>query len=217
MGHAEPQGLGLIFTKEHNVTYTVNELIDMARALSEGEFDRQFQLLFEGELGELASYLDAVRQTLQTISHAADSSYELIPAAADSMAEINQQTESGFESIWQVVEEMQSDQAMARELLAGMGDESKNGEVARLREIAAKSQQTLLSLMSYLSFQDVLRQRLEKVQGLIQKMEQKTMDMMAQFNVKANKALIADGDGAQLPKKVDLDQSLVDELMASLK
>jgi len=133
------------------------------------------------------------------------------------MAEINQQTESGFESIWQVVEEMQSDQAMARELLAGMGDESKNGEVARLREIAAKSQQTLLSLMSYLSFQDVLRQRLEKVQGLIQKMEQKTMDMMAQFNVKANKALIADGDGAQLPKKVDLDQSLVDELMASLK
>jgi methyl-accepting chemotaxis protein len=203
--------------KERNVTYTVNELIEMARALSEGEFDRQFEQHFQGELGELASYLDAVRQTLQTISHAADSSYELIPAAADSVAEIHQETESGFESIWQVVEEMQTDQAMARELLAGMGDESKNGEVAQLREIATKSQQTLLSLMSYLSFQDVLRQRLEKVQGLIQKMEQKTMDLMVKFNVKANQALIAEGDGAQIPKKVDLDQSLVDQLLEGLK
>ncbi len=199
------------------MTYTVDELVKMARALSEGEFDREFEQHFQGELGELASYLDAVRQTLQVMSHAANGSYELIPVAADSVAEINQETESSFESIWQVVEEMQADQAMARELLNRMGAESKIDEVARLREIAVKSQQTLLSLMSYLSFQDVLRQRLEKVQGLIQKMEQKTLDLMVKFNVKAHKASITGGNGAQLAQKVDLDQSLVDQLLEGLK
>ncbi|MBI1996850.1 MAG: hypothetical protein HYS66_10350 [Deltaproteobacteria bacterium] len=88
-------------------------------ALSEGEFDREFEQHFQGELGELASYLDAVRQTLQVMSHAANGSYELIPAAADSVAEIHQETENGFDSIWQVVEEMQADQTMARELYRG--------------------------------------------------------------------------------------------------
>ena len=199
------------------MTYTVDELVKMARALSEGEFDQKFEQHFQGELGELASYLDAVRQTLQVISHAANGSYELIPTAASSVAEINQETESGFESIWQVVEEMQADQAMARELLKSMGEESKTGEIAKLREIAVKSQQTLLSLMSYLSFQDVLRQRLEKVQGLIGKMEQKTLDLMVKFNVKTHKTSITGGNGAQLAPKVDLDQSLVDQLLAGLK
>ena len=165
----------------------------------------------------MASYLDAVRQTLQVISAAASGSYELIPAAADGVAEIHQEAENGFESIWQVVEKMQADQTMARELLTSMGEQSKTGEIARLREIAGNSQQTLLSLMSYLSFQDVLRQRLEKVQGLIQKMEQKTLDLMVKFDVKAHKASITEENGAQLAHKVDLDQALVDQLLEGLR
>jgi len=199
------------------VAYSVNDLVEMARALSEGEFDREFEQHFQGELGELASYLDAVRQTLRSISHATDSSFGLIPEAANGVAEIHQESESGFNTIWEVVEEMQADQAVARDLLANMGDNSTSGEVAKLREIAAKSQQTLLSLMSYLSFQDVLRQRLEKVQGLIEKLEEKSMDLMVKFKVKTDKTLLEDGGAAQVAKKADLNQSLVDELLASLK
>ena len=60
-------------------------------------------------------------------------------------------------------------------------------EVASLREIANKSKQTLLSLMSYLTFQDVLRQRLEKLQALIGTLEKKAFDLVAKFDVKTNK------------------------------
>ena len=68
------------------MTYSVNEVIEMARALSEGEFDQQFQQDFQGELGQLASYLEAVRQTLQSLATSANGSKELIPRAADGVA-----------------------------------------------------------------------------------------------------------------------------------
>ena len=43
------------------MAHSVGELIEMAKALSEGEFAQQFQQDFQGELGELASYLEAVQ------------------------------------------------------------------------------------------------------------------------------------------------------------
>ena len=46
------------------MTFTVNEAIEMARALSEGEFAPEFQRHFQGELGELESYLGAVSPSL---------------------------------------------------------------------------------------------------------------------------------------------------------
>jgi nitrate/nitrite-specific signal transduction histidine kinase len=54
---------GIILGKEHNVTCSVGELVEMAKALSEGEFEQQFQQHFQGELGQLAAYLEAVRKT----------------------------------------------------------------------------------------------------------------------------------------------------------
>jgi len=89
--------------------------------------------------------------------------------------------------------------------------------VASLREIANKSQQTLLSLMSYLTFQDVLRQRLEKLQALIETLEKKAFDLVAKFDVRTNKKQIQEGACTALPVRIDLDQILVDQLLASLR
>ena len=198
------------------MTYSVSELIEMARALSEGDFDREFQQLFRGELGELASYLDAVRQTLQSLSSMTDMSTTILPDAVDGVETIQKESETGFNSLWEMVEIMQDDQAAVRAILA-QGDQLGSGEVTRLREFAKKGQQTLLSLMSYLTFQDVLRQRLEKLQGMIESLETKTFDLVAKFNVSSNKKQIEEGEITQLPPRVDLDQSLVDQLLASLK
>jgi chemotaxis protein CheZ len=199
------------------VTYSVNEVIDMARALSEGEFEQQFQQNFQGELGQLASYLEAVRQTLQSLAVSANNSRDLIPKASDGVADINREAESSFNSVWDVIERIQSDQASSRALLKD-GDAGLSGDaVGKLREIAEKNQQDLLALMSYLSFQDVLRQRLEKIQAIIGQVEDKTLDLIVKFKVKNNDKSIEDGAGAVPSKVADLDQNLVDQLMATLR
>jgi chemotaxis protein CheZ len=199
------------------VTYSVNEVIDMARALSEGEFEQQFQQDFQGELGQLASYLEAVRQTLQSLAVTATNSRDLIPKASDGVADINREAESSFNSVWDVIERIQSDQASSRALLSGADAGLDSDVVGKLREIAEKNQQDLLALMSYLSFQDVLRQRLEKIQAIIGQVEDKTLDLIVKFKVKNNEKSIKDGDGAVPSKVADLDQNLVDQLMATLR
>jgi hypothetical protein len=119
--------------------------------------------------------------------------------------------------VWDVIERIQSDQASSRALLKD-GDAGLSGDaVGKLREIAEKNQQDLLALMSYLSFQDVLRQRLEKIQAIIGQVEDKTLDLIVKFKVKNNDKSIEDGAGAVPSKVADLDQNLVDQLMATLR
>jgi chemotaxis regulatin CheY-phosphate phosphatase CheZ len=199
------------------VNYSVGELVDMAKALSEGEFERAFQQDFQGELGQLASYLEAVRQTLLALAVTANGSRELIPKASDGVAEINREAENSFNSVWDVIERIQSDQGRLREILGGADERWPAAELTTLREIAERHQNELLALMSYLSFQDVLRQRLEKIQSIIGQVEDKTLELIVKFKVKANEKSIKDGDGAELGQGADLDQSLVDQLLAKLR
>ncbi len=199
------------------MVYSVNEVIEMARALSEGEFEQQFHQHFQGELGQLASYLEAVRQTLQSFSATADGSRELIPKAADGVAEINREAENSFNSVWDVIERIQSGQAAARTILKESDGGLSGEKVKKLREIAEKHQQELLALMSFLSFQDVLRQRLEKIQRIIGQVEDKTLELIVKCKVKASEKSIKEGDGANLVEDADLDQNLVDRLMATLR
>jgi chemotaxis regulatin CheY-phosphate phosphatase CheZ len=165
----------------------------------------------------LASYLEAVRQTLQSLSASAIDSKELIPKASDSVAEINREAENSFNSVWEVIERIQSDQAAVRAILNGTAESLANGEVYKLREIADKHQQELLALMSYLSFQDVLRQRLEKIQRIIGQVEDKTLELIVKFKVKAHEKSIKDGDASDMRESADLDQDLVDQLMETLR
>ena len=197
------------------MSHAVSEIIEMARALSEGDFDREFQQLFHGELGEVASYLNVVRQTLQSLSAMTDISCAILPNAADGVAAIRQETETRFDSLWEMVEIMQEDQAAVRSILAH-GDHPSRDEVTSLSEIANKSKQILPSRMSCLTLQDVLRQRREKLQRLIETAAKKPFDLVAKFDVKTNKKQIQEGACTPLPARIDLDQSLVDQLLASL-
>lgn len=199
------------------MTYSVGELVEMARALSVGEFEQKFQQDFQGELGQLASYLEAVRQTLLSLACAANGSQDLLPKAADGVAEINREAESGFNSVWEVVEEMQSNQAQIRTLLDAAAGRVQAFDIGKLEEIFEKNRQNLLGLMGYLSFQDVLRQRLEKVQSIIGKIEERTLELSVKFKLKNTEKNLKDGDTAAVNQPPDLDQSLVDQLMASLR
>jgi hypothetical protein len=50
--------------KKTPVNFSGGELVDMAKALSAGEFDRKLQQYFHGELDQLPAYLEPMRQTL---------------------------------------------------------------------------------------------------------------------------------------------------------
>lgn len=196
----------------------VDELVEMARALSEGDCERKLQQEFGGELGRLASYLEAVRQTLRSVYSHADQSSGLIPQASGSVAEIYEHAEKGVNSILEVVDEMSLAQEEAAALLADHPAGFDADGVKKLKGFTDATRQGLMSLIGYLSFQDVLRQRVEKVQTLIETLERQTLELVVKFKGNgADTQTRNEHAGAAEVADATLDQDLVDKLMESLK
>ena len=171
-------------------------------------------------MGRLASYLEAVRQTLHSVCANADMSSTLIPEASGSMAEIYQHAENGVNSILEAVDEMSADQEEAATLLAAHLDAGlDSADTKKLKELTAKTRHGLMSLIGYLSFQDVVRQRVEKVQGLIEELKNRTLELVVKFKVKTIEEDNGSSGGSteDLSASAGLDQTLIDQLMESLK
>jgi hypothetical protein len=118
---------------------------------------------FSRELGQLAAYIEALRENLRVLSPRFASSVHLIPKAGQGVAEISQQAEMSVNSILGLVDEMCINQDTVSEMLAKAREaEGASLNIGTLQEIADKTSASLMSVMSFLSFQDVVRQRAEK-------------------------------------------------------
>jgi methyl-accepting chemotaxis protein len=198
----------------------MTELIEVTRALAEGDFERPLEISLQGELGQLAAHIEILRENLKLLSPRVASSVHLIPKAGQGVAEISQQAEVSVNSILGLVDDMCADQ----DVVAAMLGKAKNGDlasldIAKLQEIADKTSASLMSMMSFLSFQDVVRQRAEKVQAMIDMVDEKIRDLLAKFRVPVDEAL--DEDSLKSPGEIGLtnseavDQSSIDDLFKS--
>src|SRR5689334_22291885 len=131
----------------------VGEVLEMARALSEGNLDCQLTRDLQGELGALAGYIESLRQRLKGISSAADTSSYLIPQASMGVAGISLQAEEGINSILGLVEEVLGDQEQVLEIVRTAKPNGAPADLAIFKTIAEKSRRNLMALMSQLSFQ----------------------------------------------------------------
>lgn len=167
--------------------HAVRELVKATRALAEGDFDRETRQDFQGELGKLAAQIETLRHNLKTLSPKVTSSVHLMPEAAKGVAEISQQAEMTVNSILGLVDEMCVDQERISAMLERVAQgETEALDLCVLQAITDRSRTSLISLMSYLSFQDVLRQRAEKVQAMIDTVEEKIRELLAKFKLKVN-------------------------------
>jgi len=203
------------------VGYSVNELIRMARGLSEGDFDYEFEHHFEGEMARLAAHIDELRRKLKDLSPNVQNSADLIPQAAKGVAEIAQHAQSGVETILVSVEAMLSDQEKVLRLL----EISDSKHAQELQSISLRSRRHLINMMSILSFQDVMRQRVESVQGMIDEIEKQMLELLLKFKIKVKEQEIKEENGQEtlreevqgISNDMGLDQALIDELLENLK
>jgi hypothetical protein len=206
--------------------HSVTEVIEMARALSEGNFEVQFSQKFQGELGALVGYIENLRQRLKGISSAADSSSYLIPQASMGVAGISHQTEMGINSILGLIEEVLGDQERMLEIIDGAGKTNGKGiALSVFQGFAEKSKRNLMAVMSQLSFQDVIRQRAEGVQETLEAVEKKIVELLIKFKVEMSGDDLKEVDARDrvreevknLTDDIGLDQALVDELLDNIK
>lgn len=193
------------------------ELVEITRALAEGDFEQKLESVFHGELGQLAVHVETLRENLRALSPRFALSAHLIPEAGRGVAEMSQQAEISVNSILGLIDEMCIDQNLVTEMLGKVnGGETTALDIAKLQKIADKTSASLMSLMSFLSFQDVVRQRAEKVQVMIDLIDEKIRELLAKFKVRVDEYI--DDDLMEKPRKTDaspqeeVDQTAIDDL-----
>jgi hypothetical protein len=211
-------------TSKNGHNSPVGEVVEMARALSEGNLDCQLTRDLQGELGALAGYIESLRQRLKGVSSAADSSSYLIPQAAMGVAGISLQAEEGINSILGLVEAALADQECVLQIVDG-AKENGTPDLTVFKTLAEKSRRNLMALMSQLSFQDVIRQRAEGVQETLEAVEKRIVELLIKFKVGFASETLKEVDGRDRVREevknmtddIGLDQSLVDELLDNIK
>lgn len=208
---------------ESEESCSVTDLIDMARGLSEGDFNVRFEHQFQGDLGQLATHLISLRQNLQALDPSISSSTHVMSQSVKDVDEISQRAELGVNAILELVEGMTDDYEEMLDLLE-KGNKNGGMDVARAKEIVLKGKKNLSSVMSFLSFQDVVRQRSERIRDMLQEFEQKIMALLVKFRIKVKTQEIKEGDGREILREdmkdlsegMGFDQSMVDDLLDSL-
>ena len=214
-------------------TSSITELIEFARAMTEGDFHKELNIKTFGELGLLGEYIEKIRRNLQHLDDPLRDTSTTIPLATNQLSNITESTERATHNILGLTEKIMSNQEILSSQIERL--EMLNGEIdcngGEMNDIiyAMKmanmaNQNDLTEILTSLSFQDLTGQKIQEIISLMREIQEKMLEMRETFGIK-----MEDGDtseGSDLDKEeltsqlqdtsqtVDLNQDLVDEILA---
>lgn len=210
---------------------SVKKLADMAQAISEGDFHKEFNVIkIKGELGRLAKYLDETRRKLQFIDCPIKTSTKNFPEASNQLLDITKETEAATHKIISLTEKVLDDQNTLSEHLRKLKDSTHNlGNTKKIKSIIQNietinnsNREDLISLLTALSFQDLTGQKVKKILFLVQDIETKILELLVSFGLSVDEKSDSKGKKKKeemitelqdSSKPIDLKQDLVDEIL----
>lgn len=201
----------------------INELLDIARSINEGNYDIvSVDVNTENELFHIAQYFSDSIEKLQTISDTVEDSYEDLPGFEDTLKAIISDAKTASENVLGCVDNINfvtddiKDNLTALKKLAEDGKFAKmSGVLDRLRDKALAGQDTSFDIIASLEFQDITKQKIDKLVKIIYDLQERLSHLVIMYGVKEDKIDIETLDKLKMKQKDDMleDQDLVDELM----
>ena len=180
------------------------------------------------ELGELARFVEHATRALSQASVPITSSSAGLPAATSHLIDLNKMTEDGTLEVMRLTEMIQDNRSCA---LKELGAISNILEAVDCTTLAQRLQKTvsglaqddklLMEIMTALSFQDLVAQRVKKLVGILNDVQDKLMELVVVFGVQgeANGAAVT-GETSELLKQLEaskttaMKQAVADEILA---
>lgn len=180
------------------------------------------------ELGELARYLEtAMRKVAEVGAPIAVNSGQL-PQAAAHLLDLNKMTEEGTLEVMRLTEIIQDNHARAAKELAAVVSTLEAVDcqklAARLGKTAqelAQDDKHLMDIMTALSFQDLVAQRVKKLVTILEDVQGKLVELVVVFGLK-QEGLAPEAQGKademlrqlEASKSTAIKQDLADELLS---
>lgn len=212
----------------------IRELVEAARRMAEGEFQRLVKVEARGEVGQLARYINQTMRNLQQLNPEVGTSSRRLPQMTGQLSEVVRTTEQAslrvLDEIDQIVEEQG---AMDREMrqLATLLEEEWGGDdrreaalqmLRKLEELHGRAQGRALKIMGAMDFQDITTQRIQKSMALLTEIHDRLLRLLVLFNIPPEEGDDADvaskwkalSEFASASASKAMDQEMVDRLLA---
>lgn len=180
------------------------------------------------QLGELARFIDTTLKTITKFRDPMSATTEQLPEAVTHLRDLKKLTEDGSHKIMQLVESIQDNhQRLAKELdevgkaiAATPGLEKAASTIGTLRTGLLANDKPLVNIITALSFQDLVAQRVNKLVTIIDEVEHKLLELVVIFGPYTKGAGAAEvSKTAEMLKQLEaskstaMNQDLADDIL----
>ena len=180
------------------------------------------------ELGELARYLDSAMRKMAEVGAPMVADSAQLPQATAHLLDLNKMTEEGTLEVMRLTEIIQDTRARAAKELTAV---VSTLEAVDCRTLAARLEKTaqelaqddkhLIDIMTALSFQDLVAQRVKKLVTIVEDVQCKLVELVVVFGLKQEgTAPETQGKASEMLKQLEaskstaIKQDLADELLS---
>jgi len=189
--------------------------------------ETQGRKLYE-ELGILARFVDNAMHAISTVTPQIMSSSTQLPTAASHLSDLKKMTEDGTLEVMRLTELLQDHHASMAKELSGVVEALKAidcatlaGRLEHVRSILAQDDKHLMEIMTALSFQDLVAQRVKKLVAILDEVQTKLVELVVVFGLQRNgHEAVGTGIADQMLKQLEeskttaMKQQVADDLLA---
>jgi chemotaxis protein CheZ len=180
------------------------------------------------ELGALARFVDSAMKAISAASPQIMSSSSQLPAAASHLSDLSKMTEDGTLEVMRLTEMIQDhhgqiakDLSAVGEILRAMDCVTLAGRLGNVTSVLAQNGKCLTEIMTALSFQDLVAQRVKKLVAILDDVQGKLMELVVVFGLQEScEATHHAGTAGYLLKQLEeskttaMKQKVADDILA---
>jgi chemotaxis protein CheZ len=180
------------------------------------------------ELGELARYLESAMRKMAEVGAPMVANNAQLPEATAHLLDLNKMTEEGTLEVMRLTEIIQENRARAVKELAAvistleaMDCTTLAARLGKTTQELAQDDKHLMDIMTALSFQDLVAQRVKKLVTIVEDVQCKLVELVVVFGLKQGGAVSqTQGKAGEMLRQLEtskstaIKQDLVDELLS---
>jgi chemotaxis protein CheZ len=180
------------------------------------------------ELGELARYLESAMRKVSEIGAPLASDNAALPQATAHLLDLNKMTEEGTLEVMRLTEMIQDNHARAAKELAvvvsaleAVDCQALAARLAKTATELAQDDKHLMDIMTALSFQDLVAQRVKKLVTIVEDVQCKLVELVVVFGLEQEVAVPeTKGKAGEMLRQLEaskstaIKQDLADELLS---
>ena len=192
----------------------IDQLVDDARAMSQGDFKHEIKEELYGQLGDIARYINATIKRMQSVEPGIAQASDKIPQASVQLSEISKATEEATHNVMTQVEKVldNHDLIIHHTESAERGNDLPNS-LSEVRSVVSENKEILLDIITGLSFQDLTGQKIKMIVGLIEDVEKRLLQLIVTFGLKSKDTNEDDNSLKEFTDNPTLKQDVVDNIL----